>query len=89
MISFKNIFSDRSPIYCAFAAALMTAGSLTSCSDDFLDKIPDERVEINNVDQVIQLLSSGYSTTNYGWICEVSSDNVVDVNGPVVAFPNF
>lgn len=85
MISFKNIFSDRNQICYAIAAALMTAGSLTSCSEDFLDKIPDERVEINNVDQVIQLLSSGYSTTNYGWICEVSSDNVVDVNAPYMA----
>lgn len=59
--------------------------TFTSCSDNFLDKIPDERVEINNVDQVIQLLSSGYSTTNYGWLCEASSDNVVDVNAPYLA----
>lgn len=59
--------------------------ALTACSDDFLDKIPDERVEITNVDQVIQLLSTAYSTTNYGWVCEASSDNVVDVNAPYMA----
>ena len=37
---------------------LVGSAALTSCSDSFLDKIPDERVEINTVDQVIQLLSS-------------------------------
>ena len=67
------------------AGCLVGCVTLTSCSDDFLDKIPDERVEINNVDQVIQLLSSGYCATNYGWICEISSDNVVDVNAPYLA----
>ena len=42
---------------------LVGSAALTSCSDSFLDKIPDERVEINTVDQVIQLLSSGYCAT--------------------------
>lgn len=64
---------------------LVGSAALTSCSDSFLDKIPDERVEINTVDQVIQLLSSGYCATNYGWVCEASSDNVVDVNAPYMA----
>ena len=58
---------------------------LTSCTDSFLDHEPDERVTIANVDQVCQLLSSGYSTSNYGWLCEISSDNIVDINAPYLA----
>lgn len=58
--------------------------SVTSC-DDFLDQSPDERVEIQNLDQVKQLLCSAYPTANYGWLCEISSDNVCDINAPYLA----
>ena len=56
----------------------------TGC-DSFLDQSPDERVEISNLGQVVQLISSAYSTGNYGWLCEISSDNIVDINAPYLA----
>ena len=55
--------------------------SLTSCSD-FLDKAPDERVELNNVEDIVMLLGTAYSNSNYGWMCEISSDNIIDINAP-------
>ena len=67
-----------------FALAL----GLTSCSDSFLDKTPDERVELTSVDDVVMLLGTAYSTANYGWICEISSDNIIDINAPYMATQN-
>lgn len=61
------------------AVALLFA--LSSCSD-FLDKSPDERVEIDSEEKIIQLLSSAYSNGNYGPLCEISSDNIIDNNSP-------
>jgi len=58
--------------------------SLTSCSD-FLDKAPDERVELNNVEDIVMLLGTAYSNSNYGWMCEISSDNIIDINAPYMA----
>ena len=68
--------------------ALLSAVALlgfTSCGDDFLDQVPDERVEVLSLDQVIQLLGSAYSASNYGWLCECSSDNIIDINAPFYA----
>jgi len=67
--------------------AALCAATLTfcSCGDSFLDKEPDERVELTTLDQVIQLLGSAYSASNYGWLCEISSDNIVDINAPYMA----
>ncbi len=62
------------------AAALLNVG----CTE-FLDTSPDERVEISNLDQIIQLIGSAYSTGNYGWLCEISSDNIIDINAPFLA----
>lgn len=72
-------------IYNKVCAIALAGLALTACSDDFLDKSPNERVEITTVDQVIQLLSTAYMTGNYGWICEISSDNIVDINAPYMA----
>ena len=56
--------------------------SLASC-DDFLDKNPDERVDISNDEnKIIQLLTNGYMTGNYGYLCEFSSNNLIDNNSP-------
>lgn len=57
----------------------------TGCGREFLDQSPDERVEITTLDQVLQLISTAYSSANYGWICELSSDNIIDVNAPYKA----
>ena len=45
--------------YIAVAAAM----TLTSC-DDFLDKMPDNRTEINSAEKVTKLLVSAYSESN-------------------------
>lgn len=70
----KNIF---------YTAALfgLTLSLTTSCVD--LDKEPDERVNIeDNEENVVSLLSTAYTNANYGWICEISSDNYIDNNSP-------
>lgn len=59
------------------ALSLMT---MASCTDSFLDKEPDERTVIDDVDKVIELFTSAYPDANYGWVCELSSDNVMDLN---------
>lgn len=59
---------------------------LASCSD-FLDKAPDDRVEIATEDQVIMLLSGSYPSSNYGWFCELSSDNIMDLNSEHYPIP--
>ena len=66
--------------YLAISALLViTAG----CSD-FLDKSPDERIDVSNMseDQFLAFIRGAYPTSNYAWICELSSDNYVDLNAP-------
>ncbi|AHF13730.1 hypothetical protein BARVI_04985 [Barnesiella viscericola DSM 18177] len=60
------------------AAAML---SLTSCND-FLDKLPDNRIDPNNPSQLQLILAGGYLTANYGPMCELSSDNIVDNHAP-------
>jgi len=55
--------------------------SLSSCKD-FLDKVPDTRVYLTNLDQLEELLVTGYSYANYSLLGELSSDNMVDNNSP-------
>lgn len=72
----------------SFKYILMSAtfmASFSSCSDSFLDREQDERVDVVRLDQVTQLLSTAYSTGNYGWLSEISSDNVIDINSRFLA----
>src|SRR5574344_10038 len=59
--------------YIAVAAAM----TLTSC-DDFLDKMPDNRTEINSIEKVTKLLVSAYPESNFNYLCEMASDNAMD-----------
>ena len=52
--------------------------AFTSCG--FLDQEPDNRTSITTLDQVKKLLATAYSTADFAWICEFSSDNIVDNN---------
>ena len=54
---------------------------LSSCKD-FLETVPDTRVYLVNLDQLQQLLVSGYMDANYALVGELSSDNVIDNNSP-------
>ena len=51
--------------------------ALTSC-DDFLDKMPDNRTEINTAEKVTKLLVSAYAESNVNYLCEMASDNTMD-----------
>lgn len=57
------------------------AVTLASCSD-FLDQLPDERTEIDTEEKVVQLLMTSYPVANYSWVCELSSDNLIDNQAP-------
>lgn len=64
--------------------ALSVAGTLvlSSCGSDFLDTPTDSRVELDNNEKLKMLLSSSYPMNNYGWPCELMSDNMEDNNAP-------
>lgn len=58
---------------------LLGAGllGLSSCND-FLDRLPDDRAEVNDFEKATQLVSSAYSTASPAFMMEWSSDNVTD-----------
>lgn len=62
--------------------ALSLALTLSSCNDSFLDHTPDERVELSSVTAIQQATTGAYPDANYGWVCEISSDNMIDNNSP-------
>ena len=62
-----------------FAVILSVIG-FTACTDSFLDHDPDERTEIDTPDKAIKLLTACYPDANYGWVCEMTSDNIMDLN---------
>ncbi len=57
-----------------FAIAVL---ALTSC-DSFLDRNPDDRAEVDDVDKVTNLVISAYPTVVNYVVMETSSDNVTD-----------
>ncbi|MDD6006855.1 MAG: RagB/SusD family nutrient uptake outer membrane protein [Bacteroidales bacterium] len=64
--------------YTAFCVAAL---ALASCND-FLDKVPDTRVELNSPEQLRLLMVNAYPSSNYSLVCEFSSDNYIDNNSP-------
>lgn len=70
-------------IYQYLASAAMVL-AMPACTDSFLDQNPDERVNVSTEEQVLSLMTTAYSNTNYGWMCELSSDNMIDNNSPHV-----
>ena len=81
----KSIKYINSLVVGILVMSLTTGCDFLVKPDEFLDQVPDERVEVTNLDQVIMLLGSAYSVSNYGWICEASSDNIIDLNAPYLA----
>lgn len=53
--------------------------ALSSCSDSFLDKLPDNRAEIDTEDKVISLIASAYPDHDFNMVTEMMSDNVDDM----------
>ena len=60
-----------------YTLALMAGLSLTGCNE-WLDKNPDDRAELNDDDKVTKLLVSAYPTHSPALILEMSSDNMGD-----------
>ena len=58
-------------------AAAGTMIMMASC-DSFLDKLPDDRAELNSIEKVQKLLSTAYSNHSPDFGLEMSSDNVND-----------
>ena len=62
---------------------LGVVGLLSLCScNDFLDKMPDNRIDPSTPKQLQLMLVDGYSDADYASMCEISSDNVVDNHTP-------
>ena len=68
-------------------AAAGTMMLLASC-DSFLDKLPDDRAELNSIEKVQNLLSTAYSTHSPDFGLEMSSDNVNDNGRSFAAQPS-
>lgn len=58
---------------------LFVSGLLISC-EDYLDKAPDNRAEVDTEEKITKLLVSAYPTSSFIHITETSSDNM-DNNG--------
>ena len=57
-------------------AVLLVAGLLSVACNKFLDKMPDNRTEIDNQDKIRALLASAYNSNTYLKFSEYMSDNV-------------
>ena len=61
--------------------SLCALGLLCVSCNDFLDALPDDRIEIDKVEKVEALLTSAYPSDTYVRLTELASDNVDDING--------
>ncbi len=59
------------------AGAIAAAMTLSSCNG-FLDKMPDNRTEVDSEEKVVSLLTSAYPSVGYQLLGEFMSDNVDD-----------
>lgn len=69
-----------------YAALTFGVMALSACTD-FLDHVPDERIDItikseDDEQNVIMMLNTAYPTANYAWIAELSGDNMIDNKAP-------
>lgn len=70
--------------YIAFVAAVL----LFSSCNSFLDKLPDDRAEVDTEKKVNSLLSTAYPDHSAALLLEMSSDNVMDNGKLYTAQPN-
>lgn len=57
------------------ALSFLAVGMTLSSCDDFLDELPDNRMELKDGQDITDLLVSAYATTNPAWLLEKYSDN--------------
>ncbi len=81
----KKLISYLTYVLMALPLGGVGGGLLTSCND-YLDKLPDERAELNSNEKITQLLVSAYPTVNNNLVVEMLSDNVSD-NGRAYSAP--
>ena len=60
--------------------ALVGVMGLASC-DKYLDKMPDNRTELDTKEKINDMLVAAYPSTNYAEICEMTSDNTDHMAG--------
>ena len=53
------------------------AVALSSC-DTYLDKLPDDRAEVNTYEKANLLLATAYADVSPNYLMEISSDNITD-----------
>lgn len=70
-----------------FLSALLILGMMSAC-DDYLDKLPDDRAEVDTEKDVTDLLKSAYPLNSTIFVMEMSSDNVDDNGKSYAAQPN-
>lgn len=58
-------------------SVIALSGLFVSC-DDYLDKLPDNRMELKTADEIKSLLVSAYATRNPAYLLEMYSDNTDD-----------
>lgn len=73
---------NKTILFAAFAGSALL---LTACND-YLDKLPDDRAEVNTAEKVNNLLVDAYPNHAANLLLEMSSDNVVD-NGAQYSAP--
>jgi hypothetical protein len=65
-----------------FLSLLIISSIFCVSCNDFLDELPDNRAEVDNMDEVAKLLVSAYPEISHTLIAEMSADNVDDFKGP-------
>lgn len=64
---------------------LITGACLFTACNDFLDKMPDNRAELNTEEKLTSLLVSAYPAASFITMTELMSDNTAD-NGPLYTY---
>ena len=60
---------------------ILTAAAALSGCDSYLDKMPDNRTELDTDAKIVDMMTSAYPTTSYAAICEFTSDNTDEIAG--------
>ena len=72
----RNILNIKAAIV---LVSLTSSLSLFTSCDEYLDKLPDDRAEVNTIEKVNYLITSAYPKCSSSFLGEMSSDNVDDV----------
>lgn len=71
------MMTRRNKLYAVLVCCVASATALVSC-DDYLDELPDNRMEVTTVESVKKLLVTAYPSNEPMLVAEFMSDNVDD-----------